>query len=95
MSALAFELPARLEAREPPERRGLQRDEVRLMVASRSTGTIEHRQFRDLPAHLRAGDLLVVNASATLPAAVPGTLDGRERVELRFATAAPSSSATR
>ena len=38
MSVARFELPARLEAREPPEARGLSRDGVRLMVASRGAG---------------------------------------------------------
>ena len=89
MNAHAFELPRALEATAPPEARGLARDEVRLLVAERSTGALEHARFRELGDHLRAGDLLVVNVSATLPAAVPGTLDGREPVELRFATAAP------
>jgi S-adenosylmethionine:tRNA ribosyltransferase-isomerase len=70
MSALAFDLPAGLEATEPPEARGLARDEVRLMVASRSDGAIAHHQVRDLPAILDPGDLLVVNVSATLPAAL-------------------------
>jgi S-adenosylmethionine:tRNA ribosyltransferase-isomerase len=89
VNALAFDLPARLEATEPPEARGLARDEVRLMVAHRSGGDVEHARFRDLPDHLNGGDLLVINVSATLPAAVPGRLrDGRD-VELRFATAAP------
>ena len=89
MNAPAFELPAANHATAPPEARGLARDEVRLMVAGRETGAIEHARFRDLPEHLRAGDLLVVNTSATLPAAVPATLAGRGPVELRFATAAP------
>ena len=87
--APAFELPRAHEATAPPEVRGLARDEVRLLVAERSTGALAHTRFRELGDHLRAGDLLVVNTSATLPAAVPGTLDGREPVELRFATAAP------
>src|SRR5215216_6248032 len=89
LSPLAFDLPRVLEAHEPPEARGLARDEVRLMVASPATGSVAHARFRDLPEHLRPGDLLVVNVSATLPAAVPGTLAGGEAVELRFATAAP------
>jgi S-adenosylmethionine:tRNA ribosyltransferase-isomerase len=89
VNAPAFELPRTREATEPPEARGLARDEVRLMVAGRESAAIEHARFRDLPEHLRAGDLLVVNTSATLPAAVPGTLAGRGPVELRFATAAP------
>jgi S-adenosylmethionine:tRNA ribosyltransferase-isomerase len=89
VSAAAFDLPRRLEAGEPPEARGLARDEVRLMVAERAAGTIEHARFRDLPDHLSAGDVLVVNTSATLPAAVPARLPGGAAVELRFATPAP------
>jgi arabinose-5-phosphate isomerase len=82
-SALAFELPKALEAHEPPEARGLARDEVRLMVASRHDGAIAHATFRDLPKFLRAGDLLVINTSATLPAAVPARRSDGEAVELR------------
>jgi S-adenosylmethionine:tRNA ribosyltransferase-isomerase len=69
--------PDVVTATEPPEARGLARDEVRLLAASRSG--IGHHRFRDLPDLLAAGDLLVVNVSATLPAAVPGRRrDGRE-----------------
>ncbi|HLI61674.1 MAG TPA: S-adenosylmethionine:tRNA ribosyltransferase-isomerase [Solirubrobacteraceae bacterium] len=88
MSALAFELAPALEASEPPEARGLARDDVRLMVASRSAEEIVHTRFRELPAHLAPGDLLVVNVSRTLPAAVPVTREGGA-IELRFATRAP------
>lgn len=60
----------------PPESRGLDRDGVRLLVAGRKG--ISHASFRDLGSFLRPGDLLVVNNSATLPAAVDGTReDGR------------------
>ena len=84
MSALAFELPAACtRPSRPPVR-----DAVRLMVASRGDGSLEHARFHDLPDHLRPGDLLVVNVSATLPAAVPARR-GAEAAELRFATAAP------
>ena len=62
----AFTLPAALEAAAPPR----VRDGVKLMVA-RPGAPLAHGRFRDLPAHLRAGDLLVVNESATLPAALP------------------------
>ncbi|RBQ21665.1 S-adenosylmethionine:tRNA ribosyltransferase-isomerase [Spongiactinospora rosea] len=68
--AFDFDLPAALEAHEPPEARGLARDGVRLMVSWRDTGHIAHRGFADLPDLLAPGDLLVVNDSATLPAAV-------------------------
>jgi S-adenosylmethionine:tRNA ribosyltransferase-isomerase len=63
-----FELPGGLSASEPPEARGLRRDGVRLLVAR--PGRIEHARFADLAEHLRPGDLVVVNDSATLPAAV-------------------------
>ena len=70
MSALAFELPDALEATAPPEARGLTRDAVRLLVADAADGRSTTRAFTDLPDLLDAGDLLVVNMSATLPAAV-------------------------
>jgi S-adenosylmethionine:tRNA ribosyltransferase-isomerase len=70
MSALSvdFALPECAEATVPPEARGLSRDEVRMLVAS--PDRMEHRRVLDLPEVLRPGDLLVVNTSATLPAAV-------------------------
>jgi S-adenosylmethionine:tRNA ribosyltransferase-isomerase len=70
---LDFVLAPGLEAHEPPEARGLTRDGVRLLVGERAGGTIGHHRFTDLPALLRPGDVLVVNTSATLPAAVPMT----------------------
>lgn len=88
-SALAFDLPPTLEAREPPEARGLARDEVRLLVATRHDGALEHRRFYELPDVLVPGDLLVINTSATLPAALPARRADGTPVELRFATEAP------
>jgi len=76
---ITFTMPNGLSATEPPEERGLTRDGVRLLVAeglriSRSTagdGTaVWHARFRDLGRFLDPGDLVVVNTSATLPAAV-------------------------
>jgi S-adenosylmethionine:tRNA ribosyltransferase-isomerase len=89
MSAEAFELPAAREAHEPPEARGLDRAAVRLMVTSRGTGEIGHRRFHDLPEVLSPGDVLVVNTSATLPAAVDAHRAGGAAVQVRFAGAAP------
>jgi S-adenosylmethionine:tRNA ribosyltransferase-isomerase len=90
MSALAFELPQRLEATEPPERRGLARDAVRLLVADASAESLIHARFHELPQLLAPGDLVVINVSATLPAAVPGRRrrDGSV-VRVHFATRAP------
>jgi S-adenosylmethionine:tRNA ribosyltransferase-isomerase len=67
----------------PPEARGLARDDVRLLVAR--PRTVEHATFRDLPRFLAPGDLVVVNTSRTLAAAV----DGRRRqgpVTVHFST---------
>lgn len=66
-----FTLPAGAEAHEPPEVRGRGRDDVRLMVSRSGDGTVSHHGFRGLPELLDPGDVLVVNTSATLPAAVP------------------------
>jgi S-adenosylmethionine:tRNA ribosyltransferase-isomerase len=60
-------------AREPPEVRGTGRDDVRLLVARRASGRIEHARFAELPELLDPGDLLVINTSGTLPAAIPVT----------------------
>lgn len=65
-----FALPAALEAHEPPEARGIARDGVRLLVSDGTTDEVTHHRFTDLPQLLRPGDVLVVNTSATLPAAV-------------------------
>ncbi len=95
MSALAFELPAAQEAYSPPEERGLQRDEVRLLVARGVGGpAIEHARFNDLPRLLAPGDLLVVNVSATLPAALAGRREDGSRVRVHIATRAPSLDAS-
>jgi S-adenosylmethionine:tRNA ribosyltransferase-isomerase len=70
-SALAFTLPPEREAHQPPEARGVPRDGVAMLVSRGAAGEISHHAFADLPSLLLPGDLLVVNTSATLPAAVP------------------------
>jgi S-adenosylmethionine:tRNA ribosyltransferase-isomerase len=62
-----------LEAGGPPESRGLGRDAVKLLVAWRAERRLVHARFRDLPEFLLPGDLVVLNTSATLPAAVDAT----------------------
>ena len=90
-SALAFTLTPAHEAGAPPEARGLARDEVRLLVAQRDRRALVHDSFRGLPAHLRAGDLLVVNTSATLPAALPATRADGTAVDLHLSTPVPGA----
>lgn len=79
--ALEFDRPAHLEATTTPEARGLERDEVRLLVSTPEGHT--HARFLDLPDFLRRGDVLVVNHSATIPASLPaeGSM-GRFRLNL-------------
>jgi S-adenosylmethionine:tRNA ribosyltransferase-isomerase len=81
----ALELTPHREAHEPPEERGRGRDDVALLVATRHDGRIEHARFPDLPHFLSPGDLLVVNTSATLPAALDARLGDRP-IELRLST---------
>jgi S-adenosylmethionine:tRNA ribosyltransferase-isomerase len=71
---LAF--PATAEAHVPPEARGLARDAVRLLVVPLPGGRLRHARFADLPRILSPGDLLVVNTSATLPAALDARRSG-------------------
>lgn len=74
-----FELPEALECSLPTEQRGIARDEIRMMVSHMATDEVEHRIFRNLPDYLEAGDVLVVNTSGTLKAALETRLeDGRE-----------------
>jgi S-adenosylmethionine:tRNA ribosyltransferase-isomerase len=87
--ALAFTLTPAHEAAAPPEARGLARDEVRLLVARRDRTDLIHDTFRSLPEHLGPGDLLVVNTSATLPAALPATRADGTAVDLHLSTPEP------
>jgi S-adenosylmethionine:tRNA ribosyltransferase-isomerase len=87
---LAFHLPPELEAGEPPEARGLARDEVRLMVSYHPTNEVVHTHFRDLPDYLEPGDLVVINTSGTLNAALPVTRPDGVQLELHLSTRLPA-----
>jgi S-adenosylmethionine:tRNA ribosyltransferase-isomerase len=82
---LPFQLPPELAAHEPPEARGAGRDDVHLLVSRTQAGGLSHHAFAELPDLLLPGDLLVVNNSATLPAAV--AVDGQ--LAVHFSTAMP------
>ena len=99
LATVPFELQPELEAHEPPEASGRSRDDVRLMVSRTANGEVSHHSFAALPDLLLPGDLVVVNNSATLPAAVsladtvpvagPGALPDRAELTLHFSTAMP------
>jgi S-adenosylmethionine:tRNA ribosyltransferase-isomerase len=92
MSAAAdidFTLPPRLEAREPAELRATGRDDVRMVVSLRD-GEVVHAHFRELPRFLAAGDLLVLNTSATVPAALTAIREDGEEIALHWSTSLPA-----
>jgi S-adenosylmethionine:tRNA ribosyltransferase-isomerase len=74
----------RLAASRPPEERGLGRDGVRLLVAT--PDGLVHARFGDLPRFLSPGDLLVVNTSATIAAAVDGRRGDSRPVVVHLST---------
>src|SRR5581483_2154430 len=77
VAAFQYELPAELIAQQPAE----PRDSARLLAVARD-GSREDRLVRDLPALLRAGDVLVVNDSRVIPARLFGARAGGGSVEL-------------
>lgn len=89
----AFSLPSDRYAREPAERRGLARDHVRLLLLDRATGRVAHERFDRIGEVLRAGDLLVVNASRTIPASLEGcSAPSGPCLEVRLAERLPDGS---
>jgi S-adenosylmethionine:tRNA ribosyltransferase-isomerase len=88
-AATAFALPERLEATAPPEARGLARDEVRMLVSRYGDPEIRHATFRDLPQLLDPRDLLVVNRSATLGAALDVRRADGSELTLHLSTPVP------
>jgi S-adenosylmethionine:tRNA ribosyltransferase-isomerase len=86
-----FAVPAHLEAAEPPEARGLRRDDVRLLVSRLDADAIAHSRFSELARWLQPGDLLVVNTSGTLNASLSATAEGGHSFELHLSTRLPGN----
>ena len=89
IATLDFQLPPELEAAEPPEARGLRRDQVRLMVSYIGQDVVRHTRFHHLPDLLDPGDLLVVNTSGTMNAAFIATRQDGTGLELHLSTHLP------
>jgi S-adenosylmethionine:tRNA ribosyltransferase-isomerase len=68
VSDFDFDLPDELIAQHPAAERGTSR----LIVVNRDTGARTHTTFDRLPAHLRPGDLLVLNDTRVFPARLLG-----------------------
>jgi S-adenosylmethionine:tRNA ribosyltransferase-isomerase len=83
---IEFKLPDSNVATDPPERRGVARDGVRLMVAHRQSGLIEHRTFHELVDFLHPGDVLVVNTSQTIPAALEAIASDEAALRIHLAS---------
>jgi S-adenosylmethionine:tRNA ribosyltransferase-isomerase len=86
---LQFELPPELEAHEPPEARGVRRDDVRLLVSPGEERPI-HAKFGELPRFLNPGDLVVVNTSGTRAAAVDATAPDGQRFVVHLSNELPA-----
>lgn len=78
LSDYDYVLPEELIAQKPVD----QRDQSRLLRLDRATGAVAHRCFSDLPDLLRAGDVLVVNNTAVIPARLFGRKETGGRVEI-------------
>jgi len=87
---LSFALPRELEAPAPPENRGMTRDAVRMLVASKSDGSLVHSHFSELPRFLDEGDLVVINTSGTLAAEIDGTAPDGAAVQVHLSTRLPA-----
>ncbi|HEY7675518.1 MAG TPA: tRNA preQ1(34) S-adenosylmethionine ribosyltransferase-isomerase QueA [Candidatus Methylomirabilis sp.] len=75
---LAYDLPEGLIAQAP----AAERDGSRLLVLTRAAGVVGHHVFRELPALLRPGDLLVLNDTKVIPARLAGRWESGGGVEL-------------
>ena len=73
-----YHLPTERIAQTPIE----PRDSSRLLVVDRATRALSHHTFRDLPAFLRPGDLLVANDSRVRPARLHARKASGGQVEL-------------
>jgi S-adenosylmethionine:tRNA ribosyltransferase-isomerase len=87
-----FTLPEQLAAKEPPERRGISRDGVRLMVINRANYQVTHTRFNHVSNFFNRGDLLVFNSSRTLPACLKGCQANGNCLEVRLAEKLPDDS---
>ena len=87
--------PELREAERPPEERGLARDGVLMLVADPADGSLHHLHFDELPGLLGPPDVLVINTSRTLPAALPARAPGGTLVLLHLSTPAPGEDESR
>jgi len=73
VSDFDFDLPQKLIAQAPLEKR----DQSKMMVLNRKTGSIRHTRFKAFPEYLKREDVLVLNNTRVIPARVWGKKEGR------------------
>ncbi|MEA2006189.1 MAG: S-adenosylmethionine:tRNA ribosyltransferase-isomerase, partial [Acidobacteriota bacterium] len=73
VSDFDFDLPQKLIAQAPLEKR----DQSKMMVLNRKTGSIQHARFKAFPEYLNRKDVLVLNNTRVIPARVWGKKEGR------------------
>src|SRR5512147_2018672 len=79
VSDFDYDLPPELIAQQPLPRR----EDSRMMVVDRSSGTIRHELFREFPDHMAGSEVLVLNDTRVLPARLWG-LSGGAKIEFLF-----------
>ncbi len=84
--AFDFSLPKLLECARPTEVRGITRDGVRLMVSRRSNDRIHHNRFSEIGQFLKEGDVLIINTSGTMNAAIPTRLPNGQEARIHLST---------
>lgn len=82
MEELNFELPVELIAKRPREERGELREDSRMLVMDRATGSIVHRKFSQLIEYLNPGDTLILNNSKVIPSRLMGQRENGGTVEI-------------
>ena len=79
VSDFDYGLPPELIAQHPLPHR----DDSRMMIVDRKSGTVRHALFREFPGALGAGDVLVLNDTRVMPARLWGT-SGEAKIEFLF-----------
>lgn len=69
-----YYLPQELIAQHPVEFR----ENSRMMILDKKTGTIKHEHFYNIKKYLRPGDTLVLNDTRVIPARIYGHREGKE-----------------
>ena len=78
LSDFDFNLPEDLIAQTPSE----DRERSRLLVLDRRTGAVSHHVFSDIVAHLKPGDVLVLNDTKVFPCRIPAKKTGGGKAEI-------------